>query len=106
MIEDDELAIDLSLAASVPALQRVSYDLTLTPSLALADGSTATALEIQWQFLTMAKKWSNSHGFENGPGDIGADVLVRWEAVLTALEADPDSLRGLPGRLDAPSGPP
>jgi proteasome accessory factor PafA2 len=94
MIEDGELGDDLALAASVPSLRKVSYDLTLSEPLELADGSTATALEIQWQYLERAKKWAESHGLESAGGDVGVDILVRWEDVLTGLESDPETLKG------------
>ncbi len=107
MIEDDELAIDLSLAASVPALRKVSYDLTLREPLALADGSTATALEIQWQFLTMAKKWSDSHGFER---TVGGRRRRRRARALGGGAHRPRGRPGLqlegPGRLDRQAVPP
>jgi proteasome accessory factor A len=93
MIEDDELPNDLTLAAAVPSLRKVSYDLTLAQPLALADGTTATALEIQWQYLDRSKKWAESRGLETVGEEVGADVLKRWEAVLTALESDPESLK-------------
>jgi Pup amidohydrolase len=94
MIEDDELGRDMSLAAPVPALRRVSYDLSLTRPLELADGSRATALEIQWQYLDLAKKYAESRGLEAVGEGVGAEVLRRWEAVLHGLETDPTSLSG------------
>jgi Pup amidohydrolase len=92
MIEDDESPRELALAAPVPALRRVSWDTDLTAVLELADGSRATALEIQWQYLDHARKWAEVRGLEAVGEEVGADVLVRWEAVLTALETDPLSL--------------
>ncbi|MGE0795877.1 MAG: depupylase/deamidase Dop [Acidimicrobiia bacterium] len=94
MIEDEELPRDLALAAPVPSLRKVSYDLTLREPLSLTDGSTATALEIQWQYLELAKKWAETRGLDSVGDAVGTDVLARWEAVLTALEADPESLKG------------
>jgi len=88
MIEDDELGRDLSLAAPVHALRQVSYDLTLAKPLELADGSKATALELQWQFLDLAKKYAESRGLEAVGEDVGAEVLRRWEAVLHGLETN------------------
>lgn len=92
MIEDDELPRDLSLAAPVAALRRVSYDLSLGLVLDLADRSRMTALDLQWQYLGYAKKWSESRGLEAVGEDVGADVLARWEATLEALETHPASL--------------
>jgi proteasome accessory factor PafA2 len=92
MIEDDELGRDLSLVAPVQALRQVSYDLSLAKPLELANGTRATALEIQWQYLDFAKKYAESRGLESVGEEVGADVLQRWESVLHALEADPMSL--------------
>ena len=93
MIEDDFLPRDLSLATPVAALRKVSYDLSLRLPLELADGSTMTALEIQWEYLDRAKKYAEEFGLDQiGAAEIGADLLRRWEDVLTALETDPMSL--------------
>jgi proteasome accessory factor A len=94
MIEDDELGRDVSLAAPVHALRQVSYDLSLTKPLELANGSRATALELQWHYLDLAKKYAESRGLEAVGEEVGADVLRRWEAVLNGLETDPMSLAG------------
>jgi proteasome accessory factor PafA2 len=92
MIEDDELGRDLSLVSPVQALRQVSYDLSLAKPLELANGTRATALEIQWQYLDFAKKYAESRGLESVGEEVGADVLQRWESVLHALETDPMSL--------------
>jgi proteasome accessory factor A len=93
MIEDDFLPRDLSLTAPVQALRRVSYDLTVGRPLELTDGSTMTALEIQWEYLDRARKYAEEHGLDAvGGQDVGDDVLTRWEAVLTGLESDPMSV--------------
>ena len=95
MIEDDWFGDrDLSLQAPVAALRRVSYDLTLREPLSMADGSTMTALEIQWELLDLARKYANERGLECVGDQVGPDVLRRWEGVLTALEEDPTSLSG------------
>ena len=57
--------------------------------LALADGTTVTALEVQWELLTRARKYADEVGLEPVGEQVGAEVLRRWEAVLTGLEADP-----------------
>jgi len=93
MIEDDELAgVDLALASPVLAHRMVSYDLSLTRPLTMADGGTMTALEIQWEHLDRARKYAATRGLAAVGEEVGADVLHRWEAVLTALEVDPPSL--------------
>jgi proteasome accessory factor A len=95
MIEDEFLPRDLTLAAPVAALRKVSYDLSLDHPLDLADGTTMTAVEMQWEYLDRAKKYAEEHGLECiGAPEIGADVLRRWEEVLTGLETDPASVAG------------
>ena len=93
MIEDDWVGHrDLTLRAPVAALRRISHDLSLDAPLAMADGSTMTAIEVQWELLDLARKYANERGLECVGTEVGADVLRRWEAVLTALEDDPMSL--------------
>ncbi len=92
MIEDDELGRDLALASPVQALRRVSYDLGLSATLELAEGGCISALDLQWEYLTWARKYAESRGLEAVGEEVGAEVLRRWEAVLTALETDPMSL--------------
>src|SRR5213082_603742 len=93
MIEDDYFGdLDLSLAAPVQSLRKVSYDLSLSTPLELADGRTMTALEMQWELLDLARKYAEDRGLEAVDDDIGRDVLDRWEATLSALEVDPMTL--------------
>jgi proteasome accessory factor A len=58
----------------------------------LRDGNRATALEVQWGLLERARKYEQSHGLECVGEGIGADVLAKWETVLTGLESDPASV--------------
>ena len=97
MIEDDWLARaterDFTLDASVAAMRAVSYDLSLRRPLQLADGRSMTALEMQWEHLGLARKYAEDRGLDAVGGDeIGAEILRRWEQVLTGLESDPMSL--------------
>jgi Pup amidohydrolase len=93
MIEDGWLHRNLVPVAPVQALRAVSYDLTLRRPIELAEGGTMTALEMQWEYLDRSRKYAEEHGLDCIGGDeVGADVLARWEAVLTGLETDPDSL--------------
>jgi proteasome accessory factor A len=96
MIEDDWFARasrEFALHSAVSAMRRVSYDLELTRPLDLADGHTMTALELQWEHLDLARKYTEERGFDavGGP-EVGREILRRWEDVLTALESDPMSL--------------
>jgi Pup amidohydrolase len=53
-----------------------------------------TAIEMQWEYLDQAKKYAEAHGLEAVGEEVGADILRRWEDVLTALEVDPSRLSG------------
>jgi Pup amidohydrolase len=94
LIEDEAgPARDLTLADPVRALHQVSVDLTLTRPLELANGSTATALDIQWELFAAARRYAKENGLEMVGGEaVGTTVLDRWEAVLNGLETDPASL--------------
>ena len=94
MLEDDEVPRGYALAEPVPSMHRVSQDLSLREPLPLADGGTATALEIQWELLAQAKDYADRRGLEAVGEESGWDILRRWEAVLTGLETDPMSLAG------------
>jgi proteasome accessory factor A len=93
MIEDDWFGDrDFTLAAPVQAMRKVSYDMTMAQPLELANGRSMTALEIQWEHLDLARKYAEDRGLEPVGEDVGAEVVRRWEEVLTALETDPSSL--------------
>ena len=92
MIEDDTLGDELLLRSPVEAIRQLSHDPALGQTVALRDGSRATALEIQWGLLERARKYEQSHGLSCVDAEVGADVLDRWERVLTGLESDPASV--------------
>ena len=95
MIEDDAFGgRDLTLANPVKAIRQVSFDLSLTTPLDLADGRTTTALGLQWELYGLARKYAEDRGLEClGDEVVGQDVLQRWEDVLHGLETDPTSWR-------------
>jgi Pup amidohydrolase len=95
MVEDDAGPTrDLSLSDPVRSLHQVSADLTLTCPLTLTDGSTATALEMQWEIFGAARKYAEEFGLTalGDDGEVGALVMEHWEAVLSGLESDPATL--------------
>ena len=92
MVEDNVLPREFRFRTPVPAMRQVSYDLSLAKPLELVDGTTATALEIQWDLLDQARKYADSHGLDVVGGPVGEMVIDRWEQVLAGLEADPMSL--------------
>ena len=96
MIEDDWFRDrDFTLSAPVQAIRRVSYDLSLRQPQELAAGGSMTALEMQWELLDLGRKYAEDRGLACLGGEtVGADVIDRWEAVLSGLETDPQDLAG------------
>jgi len=95
MIEDDAGPTrSLSLSDPVRALHQVSADLSLSHALSLTDGSSATALEMQWELFGAARKYAEEYGLGalGDDGQVGALVLQHWEYVLEGLESDPATL--------------
>jgi Pup amidohydrolase len=92
MIEDDALGDDWLLANPVAAIRQVSHDPSMQRTILLRNGRRATALEVQWGMLERAHKYERSHGLSAVGDEVGADVLSRWEAVLTGLDGDQSSV--------------
>jgi proteasome accessory factor A len=91
LIEDDAFgSVDLTLANPVKAIRRVATDPSLATTVDLADGRTATALEIQWELYGASRKYGEDRGLECLGGEVvGQQVLRRWEELLLGLETDP-----------------
>jgi proteasome accessory factor PafA2 len=85
MIEAGFVPRGLTLAAPVRAVHDISHDATLTHSVDLADGRSVTALELQGQYLELAKAFVAQEGSDEQTDD----VLRRWESVLERLGRDP-----------------
>ncbi|MEZ5137846.1 MAG: proteasome accessory factor PafA2 family protein [Acidimicrobiales bacterium] len=97
LIEDEALPRTFSFRAPVATMREVSHDLTLRRPLELVDGTTVTALEVQWELLARARAWAEAEGLEAvGGSEVGELVLREWEAVLTDLEADPTAVATAP----------
>jgi proteasome accessory factor PafA2 len=94
MVEDDAFDTSLALRSPVAAVRAVSHDPSLRQTVETTDGTTMTALEVQLELLDQARKWSEEHGLAAVGEDVGAEVLRRWEQVLTGLETDPESVAG------------
>src|SRR5689334_19795905 len=88
MIENRYLKKELTVSHAVASLRAVSHDPTLTHLLEREDGSTLTAVQLQWEYFQLANKYvAERDGNDVDPQT--ADVLERWESVLTRLERDP-----------------
>ena len=93
MIEANYLADDLAIVAPVRELHAVSHDSSLTHTIALADGRTITALDLQGEYLDRARKFVDDRQGEDADSQT-RDVLDRWESVLARLATDPMQLAG------------
>ncbi len=88
MIEDDCIDRDLSLESPVIAYRKVSRDLSCRETFRLKDGRTLSAVDLQWEFLTRARRYWAERPHEPWV----EDVMARWESVLVRLARDPMSL--------------
>ncbi|MGI8521952.1 MAG: depupylase/deamidase Dop [Nocardioides sp.] len=91
MIEDRFIGLDLAVEGSVAALRAVSHDPTCTTLISLQDGRRLTAVQLQLEYLDLARKYVEERG---EPDSQTIDVLERWESVLTRLERDPMECAG------------
>ncbi|HEX6514622.1 MAG TPA: depupylase/deamidase Dop [Nocardioidaceae bacterium] len=88
MIEDRFISRDLTVEQPVRSLRAVSHDPSLKHLLKLNDGRELTAVQLQMEYLELAKKYVEDR-LGSEVDDQTADVLARWESVLTRLESDP-----------------
>lgn len=77
----------LDLDNPVEAAKEVSRDLTLHRPLTMRSGQTATALEIQKQYLYLV-----AAKLEGELSEVDRQVVRRWQQVLNQLDTDPSSL--------------
>jgi Pup amidohydrolase len=89
MIEDGFLP-DFSLVNPVAAIHEVSRDVSLSAQVALTDGRRMTALQLQSEYLELARKYVDR---EDDTAE-NREVLERWEGVLQGLSSEPRSLSG------------
>jgi proteasome accessory factor A len=88
MIEARFIGADLTIDGPVAALRAVSHDPTLKQLITMHDGRTLTAIQLQLEYLDLAKKYVEDRlGSDADPQTL--DVLARWESVLDRLERDP-----------------
>ncbi len=92
-IEAGTIGDPIMLLDPVESVWRVSHDPTLKVALKRADGSSMTALDLQWHYLEAISK----HAEMEGVSAVDADAIAQWESVLNTLEAEP---RSAADRLD------
>ncbi|CAA9369120.1 MAG: Pup ligase PafA' paralog, possible component of postulated heterodimer PafA-PafA' [uncultured Nocardioidaceae bacterium] len=88
MIEAGFITRELSVDQPVRSLRAVSHDPTLKHLLRLADGRTLTAVQLQMEYLELARKYVEDR-LGSDADEQTTDVLARWESVLGRLETDP-----------------
>jgi Pup amidohydrolase len=88
MIEDRFLAGDLSVEAPVAELRAVSHDPSCRHLITLRDGRKMTAVQLQLEYLELARKYTEDK-YGTDVDEATADVLARWESVLSRLADDP-----------------
>jgi Pup amidohydrolase len=88
MIEDRFLATDLGIESPVAELRAISHDPALRHLITLRDGRRMTAVQLQMEYLELARKYSEDK-YGTDVDDVTADVLARWESVLGRLADDP-----------------
>ena len=88
MIEDRFIGVDLAVEQPVKALRAVSHDPSLRHLLTLNDGRKLTAVQLQMEYLDLAKKYVEDR-LGADADEQTRDVLARWESVLDRLETDP-----------------
>lgn len=88
MLEDNVVFRDLSLENPIRAIREISHDVTCRRSIRLANGRELSALDIQWEYLDRAIRYSRSPGFP----PLVQQAVEMWEHLLTGLEKDPMTL--------------
>jgi Pup amidohydrolase len=92
LVEERVITSDLAIDGPVSALHQVSHDPTLRHLITMKDGRTMTALDLQENYLEMARKFVADR-YGDDADEQTVDVLERWESVLTRLRHDPMDCR-------------
>lgn len=80
-LEDGALDEPIVLEDPVRAVTTVSHDLTGTAVLAVKDGSTSCALDLQWTYLEVLETYAN----ESAVAPVYKQVLDEWRRLLDDL---------------------
>ena len=83
MLEEGIVMRDLSLENPIRAIRDISHDITCKRKVRLTNGREATAVELQWEYLSKAAKYVDRRD------DPEMKETVRaWEECLVALESN------------------
>jgi len=83
MLEEGTVMRDLSLENPIRAIREISHDLTCRRKVRLANGREASAIELQWEYLSRAAKY-----VERRDDPEMKEAVRAWEECLVALEHD------------------
>ena len=85
---EDAFLPDFSLVNPVAAIHDVSRDVDLRVEVELADGRRMTAIQLQWEYLELARKYVDRE--DDTPDN--REIVDRWESVLQGLQDGPMTL--------------
>jgi proteasome accessory factor A len=89
MLEDPAVVLrDMTLENPIRAIREISHDTSCKRRVRLANGREASALDIQMEYLTRAKRYQETKGLS----PLEDQALDMWEHCLTGIEKDPWSL--------------
>ncbi|MBB2891618.1 depupylase/deamidase Dop [Flexivirga oryzae] len=88
MIEDSAVGADLTVDKPVEALHRISHDPTLRTTVEVAGRRTMTGVQLLWSYYELVDSWLQQK-YAGELDEDTAEVMQRWEQVLTKLERDP-----------------
>jgi proteasome accessory factor A len=83
MVEAGTVMRDLTLENPIRAIRDVSHDMSGRRKVRLANGREMSALEIQYEYLTRARDFTDRNGLDT----ISSRVLEMWERALGAIES-------------------
>src|ERR671925_437117 len=83
MLEEGVVMRDLSLENPIRAIREISHDITCRRKVRLTNGREASAIELQWEYLSRAAKY-----VERRDDPEMKEAVRAWEECLVALEND------------------
>ena len=81
-LQDGAIEDPMRLASPVPAVTAVSHDISGTAALELSDGSTSSALEMQWRYWELLDAFVS----ESSVAAVYKQVLDEWQGLLRDFE--------------------
>src|ERR1700750_1585865 len=89
MLEDPSVVLrDMTLENPIRAIREISHDITCKRKVRLQNGREVSAIDIQSEYLTRAKRYADQKGLS----PLEEQALEMWEHCLEGIEKDPLSL--------------